>query len=229
MCYRRWRELRDVRRRLRPLSLVLKSGTWYVVAADLDRIATYRVSQILDATPSSEHFDRPPAFDLATHWAAYQEEFRSRRQIGTATVRLSPMGRARLPDHVDPEIPRAVEATAAPPGPDGWTKAVILTGHTCAQLLRLGTDIEVLAPTALREAMGRAARGWRRCTGGSWEGGLRRGPRAPSGPPGWSDEAESCAEPMQMTTRNAPADPFPGLPGWYLKTAGSILLRAWPT
>ncbi|MET7508093.1 transcriptional regulator [Streptomyces albidoflavus] len=160
--YRRWREPREIRRRLCPLGLVLKSGTWYVVAAGPDRIATYRVSQILDATPSDERFDRPPAFDLATHWAAYLEEFRSRRHTGTATVRLSPKARERLPDILDPEITRAVEATATPPGPDGWTEAVIpteTTDHTCTQLLRLGPEVEVLGPPALREAMGRAARG----------------------------------------------------------------------
>ncbi|MGO4751363.1 helix-turn-helix transcriptional regulator, partial [Streptomyces sp. 2MCAF27] len=48
--YRRWRAPQEVNRRLRPYGLVLKSGTWYLVAAATDsRIATYRVAQVLDA------------------------------------------------------------------------------------------------------------------------------------------------------------------------------------
>ncbi|WP_435812295.1 WYL domain-containing protein [Streptomyces smyrnaeus] len=45
--YRRWRAPQEVRRRLRPYGLVLKSGVWYFVAAGKNRIATYRVTQVL--------------------------------------------------------------------------------------------------------------------------------------------------------------------------------------
>ncbi|MGW0185400.1 HTH domain-containing protein [Streptomyces sp. NPDC003362] len=235
--YRRWRAPQEVRRRLRPYGLVLKSGTWYLVAAAEggpaeegaaedgpakdgpakdgpakdgpakdgpakdgpakdgpakhraekdpaakdrtandraaannraannraasdgaanDRAATYRVTQVLDAVLSDERFDRPPGFDLGAYWATYLEDFRSRRYTGTATVRLSPRGRRRLPDNVPPEVVRAVDSTATAVGEDGWVEAVIpveSTEHACGELLRLGVDVEVVAPAELRRAM----------------------------------------------------------------------------
>ncbi|QCX74393.1 HTH domain protein [Streptomyces sp. YIM 121038] len=155
--YRRWRAPQEVRRRLRPYGLVLKSGVWYLVAALTEsRVATYRVTQVLDAVPADERFERPDGFDLGAYWAAYVEDFEQRRHTGTATVRLSPRGRRRLPDNAPPEVVRAVEATATPVGDDGWVEAVVpieSVEHARGELLRLGTDVEAVAPAALREAM----------------------------------------------------------------------------
>ncbi|MEU6297769.1 helix-turn-helix transcriptional regulator [Streptomyces erythrochromogenes] len=159
--YRRWRAPQEVSRRLRPYGLVLKSGVWYVVAATEDgtataTVATYRVAQVLDATLSDERFDRPRDFELGAYWASYLADFAARRYTGTATIRLSPRGRRRLPDNVAPEVVRAVDATATAVGADGWVEAVVPTesaAHACGELLRLGTDVEVLAPAALRRAM----------------------------------------------------------------------------
>ncbi|MFG2532257.1 helix-turn-helix transcriptional regulator [Streptomyces sp. NPDC048516] len=153
--YRRWRAPQEVHRRLRPYGLVLKSGTWYLVAAAESRIGTYRVSQVLDAATSDERFDRPRDFDLGAYWTSYLDEFQTRRYTGTATVRLSPRGRRRLPDNLPPEVVRAVESTASV-GDDGWAEAVIpteSTQHACGELLRLGGDVEVLSPAELRQAM----------------------------------------------------------------------------
>jgi len=154
--YRRWRAPQEVRRRLRPYGLVLKSGTWYVVAATKSRIATYRVTQVLDAVLSDERFDRPQDFDLGAYWASYLDDFRTRRYTGTATIRLSPRGRRRLPDNLPPEVVRAVDSTATAVGDDGWVEAVIpteSTEHACGELLRLGIDVEVVAPAGLRQLM----------------------------------------------------------------------------
>ncbi|MFD7438243.1 WYL domain-containing protein [Streptomyces sp. NPDC059861] len=154
--HRRWRAPQEVRRPLRPYGLVLKSGVWYLVAAAEPRIATYRVTQVLDATLSDERFDRPQDFDLGAHWTSYLDEFQPRRYIGTATVRLSPRGRRRLPDNLPPEVVRAVESTATTVGDDGWIEAVIpteSTAHACGELLRLGVDVEVVAPAELRQGI----------------------------------------------------------------------------
>ncbi|MFE6281607.1 helix-turn-helix transcriptional regulator [Streptomyces sp. NPDC057877] len=154
--YRRWRAPQEVERRLRPYGLVLKSGTWYAVAASERGVATYRVARVLDAVPADERFDRPGDFDLRAHWMSYTDDFRARRHTGTATVRLSPRGRRRLPDNVAPDVVRAVDSTAIPVGDEGWIEAVIpteSTEHACGELLRLGTDVEVVAPPGLRRAM----------------------------------------------------------------------------
>ncbi|MFI8850027.1 helix-turn-helix transcriptional regulator [Streptomyces sp. NPDC053499] len=154
--YRRWRAPQEVRRRLRPYGLVLKSGVWYLVAAGKNRIATYRVTQVLDAVLSDERFDRPQDFDLGAYWTSYLDDFQTRRYTGTATVRLSPEGRRRLPDNVPPEVVRAVDSTATAVGDEGWIEAVIpteSTEHACGELLRLGIHVEVVAPAELRRAM----------------------------------------------------------------------------
>ncbi|MGW0911649.1 helix-turn-helix transcriptional regulator [Streptomyces sp. NPDC002784] len=154
--YHRWRAPQEVNRRLHPYGLVLKSGTWYLVAASPKGVATYRAAQILDAALSDELFDRPGDFDLGAYWSAYLDDFQARRYTGTATVRLSPRGRERLPDNMPPEVVRAVDATARAAGDDGWCEAVIPTEsipHACGELLRLGADVEVVAPAELRQAM----------------------------------------------------------------------------
>lgn len=122
--YRRWRAPQEGRRRLRPYGLVLKSGVGYLVAATESRVATYRVTQVLDAVPSDERFDRPPDFDLGAYWTSYLDDFQQRRFTGTATIRLSARGRRRLPDKLPPEVVRAVESTATAVGDDGIQIAV---------------------------------------------------------------------------------------------------------
>ncbi|THA76256.1 WYL domain-containing protein [Streptomyces sp. A0592] len=155
--YRRWRAPQEVSRRLRPYGMVLKSGVWYVVAASENgTAATYRVAQVLDATMGDERFDRPRDFELGAYWASYLADFEARRCTGTATIRLSPRGRRRLPDNVAPQVVRAVDATATAVGEDGWVEAVVpteSTAHACGEWLRLGADVEVVAPAELRRAM----------------------------------------------------------------------------
>ncbi|MEV8090669.1 helix-turn-helix transcriptional regulator [Streptomyces nigra] len=159
--YRRWRVPQEVQRRLRPYGLVLKSGVWYLVAATDRGMATYRVAQIIEASVGDERFDRPQDFDLGAHWDSYLADFQARRYTGEATVRLSPRGRRRLPDNVAPEVVRAVDSTAtAVPGTE-WVEAVIpIEGveHACGELLRLGGDVEVVAPIDLRRAMAATVR-----------------------------------------------------------------------
>lgn len=152
--YRRWRAPHEVTRTLEPYGLVLKAGRWYLVARGEERIATYRVSQILDLEPLEACFERPEGFDLAAHWRSYLADFAARRHRGEAVVRLSPRGVLRLPDNVEPVVARAAAESAAPPDADGWTRAVIpieSVEHATGELLRLGTDVEVLEPADLRD------------------------------------------------------------------------------
>lgn len=159
--YRRWREPTDVERRLEPYGLVLKAGRWYVVAGPGPR--TFRVDQILElAAPdgsdasgasdgSGEEFERPEGFDLAAYWTAYQRDFHDRLYRGEAVVRLAPG--VRLPG----PAARAVAANNRTDD-EGWTVATVpieSVGHAHDEFLRLGTDIEVLAPPELRERIAR--------------------------------------------------------------------------
>lgn len=121
--YRRWREPQEVDRRLRPYGLVLKSGTWYLVAGVEGRTATFRISQVLDATVRDERFERPEGFALGDYWSSYLAEFEARRHTGTATVRFSPRGRERparggagLRGHRDPGGRRRLDGGRDPDG-----------------------------------------------------------------------------------------------------------------
>ncbi|MFI6010822.1 helix-turn-helix transcriptional regulator [Streptomyces sp. NPDC051243] len=149
--YRRWREPTDVERRLEPYGLVLKAGRWYVVAGPGPR--TFRVDQILELVTAREEFTRPEAFDLAAYWTAYQRDFHDRLYRGEAVVRLAPGAALSGP------LARAVAANGRT-GDDGWIRATVpieSVDHAHGDFLRLGTDIEVLQPSELRERIARTA------------------------------------------------------------------------
>src|ERR1700722_8773402 len=90
--YRRWKAPSDVTRTLDPHGLVLKAGTWYLVARSGDQLRTYRVSQIHEVVVFDEGFERQDDFELARYWETYLTEFGDRRYTGEATIRLSPAG-----------------------------------------------------------------------------------------------------------------------------------------
>ncbi|RAG82861.1 transcriptional regulator [Streptacidiphilus pinicola] len=158
--YRRWKAPTEVDRRLEPYGLVLKAGRWYLVAACEGSLRTYRVDQILALDPLEETFTRPPGFDLAAHWQAHLADFDSRRHTAEAVLRLTPAGVARLRSLPDAAFATAVAATGTL-APDGWTVAGVpieSVDHAHDELLRLGADVEVLSPPALRARLAETAR-----------------------------------------------------------------------
>ncbi len=151
-----------VDRVLEPLGVVLKAGTWYVVATvsdDARGARTYRVSRMLSAAVLDETFERPPDFDLPSHWAAYQRGYTERVYRSSATVRLSPAGQQLL--FLLGTIPaRAARAAMGEPDAEGWattTLPIESLRHGEHALLQLGPDVEVLDPSELRVAVARAA------------------------------------------------------------------------
>jgi predicted DNA-binding transcriptional regulator YafY len=156
--YRRWEEPREVERVLEPYGLVLKSGSWYVVAATLGGMRTYRVSNILELTPTDEEFERPPGFDLARHWHEHLAEFERSRFTAEAVVRLSAPLVRRLPDLSFPLLLKA--SVAAVPAADGSVTVRVpieSIGNAAFQFIRLGADLEVLEPAELRSELTRLA------------------------------------------------------------------------
>lgn len=147
--YRRWKEPREVDRRLAPYGLVLKAGRWYLVAGP-DGARTYRVDQILSVTETTETVDLPDGFDLAAHWRRTQEDFHARLYPQEAEVRLSPRAAAALTG----AQARALTTTGHPdPDLPGWTRATLpIESHAQAesQFLSLAAEAEVLSPPALR-------------------------------------------------------------------------------
>ncbi|GAA4214019.1 helix-turn-helix transcriptional regulator [Actinocatenispora rupis] len=161
--YRRWREPTDVDRTLRPYGVVLKAGTWYLVAggADTPEPRTYKVNQILDLTTLDAGFERPTDFDLPAYWRDHISDFRTRLYTGEAVVRLSPRGRRRLAEMAADPVTAAVDRTAGAPDEAGWVTVTIpieSLPQAEADLLRLGPHAEVRSPADLRERLARAAR-----------------------------------------------------------------------
>ncbi|MFS8102783.1 YafY family transcriptional regulator [Lentzea alba] len=150
--YRRWQAPEDVTRVLRPLGLVLKAGRWYLVALGSTRISTYRVAQIQAASVLDETFERPAGFDLATHWAESLQDFQSRQFTGEAVLRLTARGWESFASHVLPAVARAAEESAVPDGERvRVTIPIESIGHAGGMVLRMGAEVEVLAPDELRE------------------------------------------------------------------------------
>ena len=152
-----------VDRVLEPLGLVLKAGTWYLVAsvpADHRGPRTYRVSRVHAAAVLDESFDRPRGFNLEAHWTGYQRDYEQRIFHDTATIRLNATGRQLL-FLIGAAAARAGHAAMSEPDADGWTTTTVPTEsvkHAHHSLLQLGADVEVLAPDELRELVAASSR-----------------------------------------------------------------------
>jgi predicted DNA-binding transcriptional regulator YafY len=158
--YRRWTAPTDVTRTLEPHGLVLKAGKWYLVARNRGQFRTYRVNQILGLTTLGGHFERAEGFDLPGYWELSVTGFLAGLHQGQATIRLSPAGRQRLRELMSSAVIRAADQSATAADSRGWITAVVpveSVEHAHAEFLRLGAEVEVLAPRALRDRMRQTA------------------------------------------------------------------------
>ncbi|MDI3289263.1 WYL domain-containing protein [Polyangium sp. 15x6] len=147
---------RSARRRVDPLGLVLKAGTWYLVARHRRAIKTYRISRIHKAEARADAFVRPDDFDLAAWWAESSSAFDRSLLTYPCRVRLSPGAQKGLPHVVPHDAVRRMLEDAGPPDAEGFrTVDLLLESEDVAthQLTGLGDGVEVLAPAALRERL----------------------------------------------------------------------------
>jgi predicted DNA-binding transcriptional regulator YafY len=155
MTYQRNDRVDPVERTIEPLGLVLKGGTWYLVAETGDSIRTYRVSRIRDVTLSGERFVRPEGFDLAAHWEQSRLAYEQSIEPVDVVVRLvaadldrlanvagaRPMATAsRSDDPIDPDLIRVRLAF-------DWDDDAIEAA------VRLYDTVEVLEPDWVRQAV----------------------------------------------------------------------------
>lgn len=155
MRYDSWKGV--VARRVSPLGLVLKGGLWYLVAAVGTQPRTYRVSSIEALVVEDGPATVPPRFDLQRYWARFAQDYEARMQSGRATVRVRPTALRRLAA-LSHAMAQAV-AAAGPADRAGWHRIEIpIESDEAAvgDLLRLGPEVQVLAPASLRRAMRRA-------------------------------------------------------------------------
>ena len=143
----RYREGGDVvQRTIDPLGLVLKGGAWYLVARRSAGMRVYRVSRVASVRSLEESFERPSEFELAGFWEQWSRSFEETLPRVQVTVRVAEDVRRWLPGEprVD-ENGRAVVAFAH-------------LGDAYRELLRFGSQVEVLEPVELRERIAETSR-----------------------------------------------------------------------
>jgi predicted DNA-binding transcriptional regulator YafY len=142
-------------REVSPLGLVLKAGTWYLVAVQGDETRTFRVSNIHAARALPERVRRPRKFELATYWNESIQRFERELYQGKATLLATPAGLKGL-SHLGSALAKAVAVAPRSARRDGRVRIHIpieSIEHATGQLLRLSPDIEVMAPADLRASL----------------------------------------------------------------------------
>jgi predicted DNA-binding transcriptional regulator YafY len=143
----RYREgRRVVQRTVDPLGLVLKGGAWYLIARRSAGMRVYRVSRVAAVRALDEVFERPSGFELTVFWEQWSREFEQSRARVTVTVSVSEEVRRFLPG--EPRIQDDGSAVLAFENLDAAYR----------ELLRFGTDVEVLAPPELRARVAETGR-----------------------------------------------------------------------
>jgi predicted DNA-binding transcriptional regulator YafY len=159
MTYRRSGRVDPVERTVQPLGLVLKGGTWYVVAEAGDSIRTYRVSRILEADLSGERFVRPEGFDLAAHWDQSRIAYEQSTEPFEIVARLAPADLSRLTSSGGAR-PATATTSEDPLDPDyiRVKMAFDFDDDAIAAALRLNDTVEVIEPAWVRHAIVESAR-----------------------------------------------------------------------
>ncbi|MFY8102313.1 MAG: helix-turn-helix transcriptional regulator [Allorhizobium sp.] len=156
MRYRSWTAEKN--RVAEPLGIVMKGGAWYLVARVNDTPRTYRISRVLDLIVTEERFDWPKDFDLADYWNENTRRLELELYPNWATIRLSPWGLKEI-EHMAPPYVRAHLEVIGEPDENGWRVMRLPVAHermAVSEMLKLGTEVEVIDPPQLRLAMRRA-------------------------------------------------------------------------
>jgi predicted DNA-binding transcriptional regulator YafY len=137
---------RVVQRTVDPLGLVLKGGAWYLVAHRSAGMRVYRVSRVASVRPLEAELRRPRDFELRRFWDEWSRDFEQRLARVQVTVRVHEDVRRFLPG--EPAI--AEDGTAVV-----WFSHL---GDAYRELLRFGSQVEVLEPAELRDRIAATGR-----------------------------------------------------------------------
>lgn len=156
MRYRSWKAEKN--RVAEPLGIVMKGGAWYLVARVNETPRTYRISRVLDLIVTEERFDWPRDFDLATYWTENTRRLEVELYPNRATIRLSAWGLKEI-EHMAPPYVRANLEYIGEADDNGWRTVRLPVAHermAVSEMLKLGTEAEVVEPPELKHAMRRA-------------------------------------------------------------------------
>ena len=168
--YRHGNQDDETSRMIRPLGLVNKAGTWYLVAAGGKRTAggdgaadgdpvVFRVGRVTSAFALPATFTRPASFDLPTFWSRWSASFMTSRPKVEVLVRASPDAISAFPEVFGDAVRREVDA--APADEHGFRNVALTFEHEAAAVHRLagfGGQVEVLTPAVVRDRLIATAR-----------------------------------------------------------------------
>jgi predicted DNA-binding transcriptional regulator YafY len=134
-------------RELEPFGLVCKAGVWYLVARRDGELRTYRVSRVEQVTLADETFRRPADFDLGAHWRQSVATYETQPRAYTVSLHASTRGLHALQRLGWPHL---TEHDTRPDGRVACTVSFETADEAFRDLVRLGGEVVVEAPAALR-------------------------------------------------------------------------------
>lgn len=141
---------------MEPLGLVVKRGTWYLVAGTEDGQRTFRVDRVTSVDRTGEPVRRPEGFDLEAAW---------RQVVAVVDDLRAP---ARVAATADPGIVQVLgwvfdkEVQVGGTRPDGRVD-VVVAGNSVEMVARrlagFGSSVHVLEPPEVRQLLADIGRG----------------------------------------------------------------------
>ncbi|NAW66601.1 WYL domain-containing protein [Photobacterium halotolerans] len=150
--YQSWRG--SSQRVVNPLGMVLKAGTWYLVAQSEGQFKTYRVARIQDLKILNHSFESPMPFDLSAYWQQSNRQMEAELYPNTAEIKLTAKGLKMLSSLSPPYVRQHTQIGQT--NETGWTSVTLPSGKTeqaVVEMLRFGPEVQVVRPEALRQAM----------------------------------------------------------------------------
>ena len=151
---------------MEPLGLVLKAGTWYLVAHSQSRINSpkvirnFKVVNIRTLNIENTYFTRPNEFDLASYWQESIAQFEQQLRPLTAEIKTTRLGLNRiaaLGAYANQAVEGALHDLNNQTFIDTEDRAIMLRlpieniDQAARLLLGIGPEFEVIAPLDLRQ------------------------------------------------------------------------------
>ena len=150
--YESWQGLSS--RELEPLGLVLKGGTWYLIAKMVGKpgALTFRLANINELKTSRRRFKRPARFDLAKHWRDAMNRYETDLYRLTAHIAVSPRGENWLANARIKTAP-VLQGAGSAEVPSGWKEFLMpieSIEHGARKLLEYGSNLKIVGPQELK-------------------------------------------------------------------------------
>jgi predicted DNA-binding transcriptional regulator YafY len=144
----------QVRRLVEPYGLVAKDTSWHLVCGQDQHVRVHRVSQLVEANLTSEHFARPEDWDLVRFWQTWCAETEANRPRYPATLRIAPEFTPYLARHFE-DIADTGRGSGLWDGED-WIELTLFFDtleDARRRILGCGAAVEVVDPAVLRQSV----------------------------------------------------------------------------